>query len=156
MNTNELKELVELYIDNELEKSKEPLLFSSLAADDDAREYFFSLNVIRNAVEKDIRPFPSELDERIFNSLKDREKNQLFPFIRQRPFVLVPAAAAVFFILVSVFLFIEMRNYQQKVDSISEQINVQNRTIELILNNSLPPAEVRGRSINEIIVRANL
>lgn len=156
MNTKELKELVELYIDSELEKSREPLLFSSLALDDEAREYFFNLNVIRNSVEKDKRQFPVDLEERIFNSLKDREKKPAFPFFRQRTFVFLSAAVAVLFILITAFLLSEVRNYQHRVDSISEQINVQNRTINLILNNSLPPAEVRGRSINEIIVRANL
>jgi hypothetical protein len=156
MNTNELKELVELYIDNSLEKSKEPLLFSSLAGNDEAREYFFNLNVIRSSVEKDMQPFPTSLDERIFNSLKDRDKKNEISGFHHRPQAWLYAAVALIFILISGFLFSEVRSYQNRMDSISQQIEVQNKTIDLILNNTLPPAEVSGRSVNEIIVHANL
>ena len=156
MNTTELKEMVELYIDNSLEKNKEPLLFSSLAGNDEAREYFFSLNIIRNSVEKDMQAFPAGLEESIFNSLKKRNKKVPLSFSNQRSVMLLSAAVALIFILISGFLFNKVQSYQDRMDLISEQINVQNRTIDLILNNTLPAAEVRGKSLNEIIVRANL
>ena len=40
MNDDKLIEMINLYFDGELEKSREPQLFSQLSANDEAREYF--------------------------------------------------------------------------------------------------------------------
>jgi hypothetical protein len=156
MNSNELKEMIELYADNELEKNEHAALFTALSADDRAREYFFNLNYLKNAIEKDIVPFPAEVEERIFSSLSNAEKQHVNVFGKNRTIKYILATAAALFIIISTFLFNELRIYKNQVDTMNEQISLQNRTIDLILNNSLPPAEIRSRTANEIIVRANL
>jgi hypothetical protein len=156
MISNEIKEMIELYADNELEKKEHAVLFTALAADERAREYFFSLNYLKNAVEKDIVPFPAELEERVFNSLSNAEEKRGNISERGRAMRYILGTAAALFIIISTILFNELRMYKHQVDTMNEQISLQNRTIDLILNNSLPPAEIRSRTANEIIVRANL
>jgi negative regulator of sigma E activity len=73
MNTEELKNMIQLYFDGELEKNKEPLLFTSLSQDAEARDYFKSMNLLRNTVKGTEEEFPQELEERIFYSLKKEE-----------------------------------------------------------------------------------
>ena len=73
MTTDEIKNLVQLYFDNELEKDKEPFLFSILSGNYEAREYFKQLSLIKKIVDNSIEQFPQELEERIFNSIKKAE-----------------------------------------------------------------------------------
>jgi len=54
------------------------------------------------------------------------------------------------------FFYSELRDYKSKVDMISEQVKGQNQTIELILNNSLPPAVIKAAFENEILIKSNL
>ncbi len=69
MSENKLLEMINLYFDGELEKSKEVNLFTLLASDQTARDYFKQLSVIRNAVDNDTEDFPAELEERILRSV---------------------------------------------------------------------------------------
>ena len=52
MNTEEIKKTIQLYFDGELEKNEEPLLFTSLSQDEEARDYFKSMNLLKNAVDE--------------------------------------------------------------------------------------------------------
>ena len=56
MSENKLLEMINLYFDGELEKSKEVNLFTLLASDQ-TRDYFKQLSVIRNAVDNSARRF---------------------------------------------------------------------------------------------------
>lgn len=51
MNENKIIELINLYFDGELDKSREITLFALLSSDQYARDYFKQLSVIRNAVD---------------------------------------------------------------------------------------------------------
>jgi len=73
MNTEELKNMIQLYFDGELEKNKEPLLFTALSQDAEARDYFKSMDLLRNTVKETEEEFPQELEKRIFYSLKKEE-----------------------------------------------------------------------------------
>jgi len=163
MTTDEIKNLVQLYFDNELEKDREPLLFSLLSGDYEAREYFKQLNLIRTVVDNTVEQFPEELEEKIFSSIpnagrlvKKEEESLRFRITRS---YLVPAlslAAILVMMIISMFFYSELRDYKSKVDMISEQVKGQNQTIELILNNSLQPAVIKAAFENEILIKSNL
>lgn len=155
MSTEDTRKLVELYFDNELERGRESLLFSILAVDEEAREYFRQLNIIHSAVKETTDDFPSGLEERIFHSIETKTAGRR---IFKGNFFINAASLgiAALMLIISSFLFFEMRDYRSKVEVVSEQVREQSQTIELIINNSLPPAEVRSRRVNEIIVNANL
>lgn len=153
MNSDDIKKIVQLYFDGELEKNKEPILFTILAESEEGREYFKQLNIINAAVRETTEEFPASLEEKIFSSIERREET------KPRRNIWLPAASlsiAALMLIISLFLFFEVRDYRSKVELVSDQVRLQNKTIELILNNSLPPAEVETRRVNEIIVKANL
>ncbi len=155
MNNEEIKKTINLYFDNELEKSREVFLFTLLSGNEEAREYFKNLNIIRNTVKENAEEFPVPLEERIFNSI---ENKAVRPGIFKGNFFINAASLgiAALLLIISSFLFFEVKEYRSRVETVSERMKVQEMTIDLILNNSLPPAEVRTKRVNEIIVNAKL
>ncbi|MGQ9848248.1 MAG: anti-sigma factor family protein [Bacteroidales bacterium] len=152
MSENKLTELINLYFDGELEKSKEANLFSFLASDQTARDYFKQLSVIRNVVDNDEEDLPSDLEERILRSVgsKAAAKTGVFPKIKI--FSAISYAAALVLLFLSGYLFFKVSDYQERIDKLSEQIMKQAKTIQ-ILYNSLPGIEIQATYNNEIIVK---
>jgi len=58
-------------------------------------------------------------------------------------------------LLLSGYLFLKVSSFQERVDTLSEQMIIQTRTIELLYN-SLPGIEVRATFDNEIIIKPNI
>lgn len=154
MNENKLKELINLYFDGELEKSEEVNLFTLLASDQSARDYFKQLSVIRNAVDNDLEDVPVEIEERILRSIgsKTSARNGIFSNIKI--FSAVAYAAALILLFLSGYLFFKVSNYQERVENLSQQMIYQSKTIQMLYN-SLPGVEVRATFDNEIIVKPN-
>jgi len=84
MSENKIIEMINLYFDGELAKSEEASLFSLLASDQAARDYFKQLSVIRNVVDNSAEDFPAELEERILRSVgsKATSKTGIFSNIK--------------------------------------------------------------------------
>lgn len=155
MNNEETKKIIDLYFDNELEKNQEVFLFTLLSGNEEAREYFKHLNIIRNAVNESAEDLPVSLEERIFNSIENKTVRQ--GIFRGNFFINAASLGiAALLLIISSFLFFEVKEYRSRVETVSERMKIQEMTIDLILNNSLPPAEVRTKRANEIIVNANL
>ncbi|MBI9073013.1 MAG: hypothetical protein JEY94_15535 [Melioribacteraceae bacterium] len=77
MGQNDLKIMINEYFDGELDKEKETLLFTRLSLDDEARDYFKDLNMIKTATEQTLEEFPFGLEERIMysvGSMNDKKK----------------------------------------------------------------------------------
>lgn len=155
MHEDKLISMINLFFDGELNKSEEVSLFSLLAADQSGRDYFKQLSLIRNAVENSGEKFPVELEERILRLVgtKQSRKQTFFPNIKI--FSGITYAAAVILLLLSGYLFLKLTNYQEKVDSISQQMMIQSRTIQMLYN-SLPGVEVRATFDNEIVIKPNI
>ncbi|NWF49705.1 MAG: hypothetical protein HXY49_04110 [Ignavibacteriaceae bacterium] len=154
MNDLRIKEIINLYFDGELNKKDEPGLFSMLSENEEAREYFKQLGAIRSEIENSAEEIPSELEERILISVEKKLHEIHRPAHKKR----MPSLAYVFavlMILLSLYLFKVVSDYQQKVDNLSVQVSSQSRTIQTLFN-SLPAAEVRAKFSNEIIINPNL
>ena len=154
MNNEKILELVNLYFDGELEKSKEVTLFSLLASDQSARDYFKQLSVIRNAVDNSVEDFPSDLEERILRSVGSKVGTRAGIFSNIKIFSAISYAAALILLFLSGYLFFKVSNYQERVDSLSGQMMMQTKTIQMLYN-SLPGVEVRATFDNEIIIKPN-
>ena len=154
MNDNKLLEMINLYFDGELEKSKEVNLFSLLASDQKAREYFKQLSVIRNAVDDSAEDFPSDLEERILRSVGSKAITKTGIFSNIKIFSVISYAAALILLFLSGYLFFKVSNYQERVDNLSQQMIIQSKTIQMLYN-SLPGVEVRATFDNEIIIKPN-
>ena len=155
MNNEKILELVNLYFDGELEKSKEVSLFSSLASDQNARDYFKQLSVIRNAVDNSTEDFPSDLEERILRSVGSKAAAKTGIFSNIKIFSAISYAAALILLFLSGYLFFKVSNYQERVDNLSQQMIIQSKTIQMLYN-SLPGVEVRSTLDNAIIIKPNI
>jgi hypothetical protein len=145
MSENKLLEMINLYFDGELEKSKEVNLFTLLASDQTARDYFKQLSIIRNAVDSSALDFPAELEERILRSVGSKVAAKTGIFSSIKIFSAVSYAAALILLFLSGYLFLKVSNYQERVDNLSQQMIIQSKTIQLLYN-SLPVIEVRATS----------
>ncbi len=154
MTENKLLEMINLYFDGELEKSKEVNLFTLLASDQSARDYFKQLSVIRNAVDNSTEDFPAELEERILRSVGSKASRKSGYFSNIKIFSTTSYAAALILLFLSGYLFFKVSNYQERVDNLSRQMMFQTKTIQLLYN-SLPGIEVRASYDNEIIIKPN-
>ena len=146
--------MINLYFDGELEKSKEVNLFTLLASDQTARDYFKQLSIIRNAVDNSAEDFPAELEERILRSVGSKAAAKTGVFSNIKIFSAISYAAALVLLFLSGYLFFKVSNYQERVDNLSQQMIIQSKTIQMLYN-SLPGVEVRATFDNEIIIKPN-
>jgi hypothetical protein len=154
MSENKILEMINLYFDGELEKSKEVNLFTLLASDQTARDYFKQISVIRNAVDDSTEDFPSDLEERILRSVGSKASTKSGFFSNIKIYSAISYAAALILLFLSGYLFFKVSNYQERVDNLSEQMMMQTKTIQMLYN-SLPGVEVRATFDNEIIIKPN-
>ena len=155
MTENKLLEMINLYFDGELEKSKEVNLFTLLASDQTARDYFKQLSVIRNAVDNSAEDFPAELEERILRSVGSKAAAKTGMFSNIKIFSAISYAAALILLFLSGYLFFKVSNYQERVDNLSQQMIIQSKTIQMLYN-SLPTTEVTAEFSNKVIVKSNI
>lgn len=155
MQENKLIEMINLYFDGELNKSEEVSLFSLLATDQSGRDYFKQLNVIRNVVDKSTEELPVELEERILRSVGSQKPTGIWFLPKIRMFSAISYAAALVLLFLSGYLFFKVSSYQERVESISQQMIIQSKTIQMLYN-SMPGVEVRATFDNEIIIKPNI
>ncbi|WP_304132350.1 hypothetical protein [Ignavibacterium album] len=153
---NEFKtiELINSYFDGELEKNKEPILFSLLSDNQKARDYFKQLSVLRNEINNSQEEFPSELEERIFRTIQKKKSSS--EYIRKFNFINTLSYAITFLLIIlNIYLFIKTSTYQEKIESLSKEIRIQAKTIEMIYN-SLPAVEIKSAIENSITIKPTL
>lgn len=148
MNTFDYKIMIEQFLDGELDKKKEPVLFEILAHDEECREYFRNLNRIKKANLELIEDFPDELEDRIFQSIKRVEdrKNQKRPGINW--FALIPYAVGVVLAVLSIYFYAEANTYKVQRDQAVNIIFKQEEEIEMYLFKSLPEIKVTSENKN--------
>jgi hypothetical protein len=155
MNTEELKDLVHLYFDGELEKSKEALLFTSLSRNEDAREYFKSMNLLRKTIHKTESELPRDLEERILRSVGKASVKLPGFFTGQRILSSVSLGIVLLLIILSGYLFMKVSAYEERIEGISNHVILQSKTIRMLYN-SLPGIEIRASFDDEIVVKPNI
>jgi hypothetical protein len=154
MDNDKIIEMINLYSDGELKKSREAFLFTQLSENYEAREYFKQLNNIKAAVAESVEEFPEALDERILKSINSEKSPGLTIFSSRRLFMAASFAASIILLIVSGYLFLKISSYNEKVDDLSQQLKIQSKTIEMLYN-SLPGIEVESSLKNAIIIKPN-
>lgn len=156
MTTDQINMMIDQYFDGELEKSKEPILFTHLSLNDESRDYFKALNKIRNTIAETVEDFPLELEERILYSAANTEKRWFNLNLTNNIPLLFSYAAAIVLLLVSIFLYTESVNYRAAIETKTQQINQQNELIELFYNSLLPGVDVEGKIVNKVIIKSDI
>lgn len=155
MTTEEIKNLIEKYFDRELEKNKEPVLFTMLSGNSEAREYFKKLNSLKNKIDETIEPFPELLEKRILYSISGNDNWKSKGSLKIKLRAALSYAAAVIFLIIGIFFYTEINNYKAKFEMVNEEVLKQRKMLELLYN-SLPAAEIKADWENEIIIKSNL
>lgn len=155
MNTEEIKIMTDEFLDGELDKNKEPILFTHLSLDDEAREYFKSLNSIKGVVDSTIEEFPESLDSRILYSITTTNKKNFFFTVKNNIPALLSYTLSILLIAVSVVFYTQTLDYKETLDKKIEQVDQKNQMIELLMN-SLPQTEVNAKLDNEVIIQAKI
>jgi len=150
MKTN-MEEIINKYFDGESSKEEESFMFTQLSLEEDGREYFKSLSLLKNTVADAEEDFPNELEEKLLLSLPEIEENRF----NIRQYFNLPASIAY---VVSIVLFVilfsfrsELSDYKAELNQQVQQINYQSKMINLLFN-TLPPAVVSTKIENPIIV----
>ena len=152
MDDNRLIEMINLYLDGELKKDQELFLFTRLAADNEAREYFNQLNSIKTAIAGSPEEFPADLDERILRTISSENLSGRSLFSGNKLLLAVSLAASIVLLLFSGYLILRIDSYHEKVNDLSLQVKQQSQTIEMLYN-SLPGIQVESSLKNAIIIK---
>ena len=156
MTNDEIINMVDKYFDGELDKNKEPILFSALSTDIEAREYFKKLHALRSVIAETIEPFPVHLEENILASIKPiQSKSYKNINYRSRIPNIISIASAVILLLICSLFFLELKDYKSQISVFTDQLKEQKETIEIMQNNNYPAVVVSPENKNEIIVRAS-
>ncbi len=151
----DIENMINLYFDCELEKGKEPILFSLLSRDEDARSYFKQMNTLKTNIPFTMEEVPFDLEKKILYSAAEKNSKHIFTFTRTNVFAFASYAATVVLLVLTIFLFIQSREYKNTIQTVSEQMENQKEEIQLLIN-SLPAAEVTSKYENATIIKANL
>lgn len=151
MSTEKIKEIINQYFDNELNKSEEVFLFTQLSQNEEARKYFKEMNLLKSVIKETEQDFPQKLDKKILSNLKVEkpiiiEKKPTFKIFNYLSY-----AFAIILLALSIFFYNESMQYRNKLELTYHQIYQQNQMIQVLFN-TLPQAEVRGTLENTIVV----
>lgn len=150
---DEVYMMIDSYIDGELSRNDEDLLFEQLALNSDARDYFRKVNLIRNQTESLIKEFPALLEKKIIGGVR---RNYLQRYSYSTRFTgIVAAGISVVLLIISLFLLNQLADYRNEIHSAVNQMRKQNTIIEALYN-SFPPTEVHAQYSNEIIVKPKI
>jgi hypothetical protein len=151
MNTEKIKDIINQYFDNELTKSEEVLLFTQLSQNEEARNYFKEMNLLKSVMEDATEDFPQELDNKILSNLKKEEKAIFIAKPISQVANYLSYAFAILLLAISIFFYNESMQYRNKLELTYQQVYQQNQMIQVLFN-TLPQAEVRGNIENAVIV----
>lgn len=154
MNANELKTMVDLYFDNELEKSKEPVMFIELSQNIEVREYFKQMNTLKSGISATVQDFPSSLDEKILKTIGSLNEKRVPFFWNKKIFAVVSVSVTVILLALTIFFYTKSEEYKVQFVDLTREVRQQNDKLELLMN-ALPQVEVKGGYVQtkQIIVR---
>ncbi len=153
MSNEKIKELINRYFDNELDKSEEVFLFTQLSQVEEAREYFKQMNVLSENMRNTFEDFPLNLEEDILNStVTGIQKQNKFSFNIQS---ILGYAFSVVLLIISLFIYTQSLEYKANIKMNIQQINQQNKMLQMMFN-ALPPVEVKAKFTNDIIIRPTI
>lgn len=154
MNTINIKELIDLYFDNELEKGREAILFTSLGADEEAREYFKKMNLLQTSFQNAEEAFPALLDEKILLKIDKLEKRVTPVNYKYRFFSTIAYSFSIILLAASIFFYSKSEEYKVQFNDLTREVRKQNEQINLLMN-ALPQVDVQGSylKVKEVVVR---
>jgi hypothetical protein len=135
-------ELINRYFDGELDKESEILLFTSLSVNEVERKYFKEMHILKTAAKELDVEYPDSLDFKVLHSIDSLDERR-FTKIGGKLHLAISYTVAAVLLLVTLFLFNEVKSYRQSFESISKEVIEQKQTIEMLYN-SLPGIVIKS------------
>ncbi|MBA4323191.1 MAG: hypothetical protein C0408_10280 [Odoribacter sp.] len=156
MSTKEIIQMIDQYFDEELTKGSEPVMFTLLAQDAEAREYFKRLNALKSGMINTMEEFPSALDEKILRTVGSMKVNNTPFIINRNTFSVITYSVSVILLILTIFFYTRSEKYEVQFSDLTREVKKQNDRLELIMN-ALPQVDVSGNyyRTNQIVVRPN-
>ena len=156
MNTEQLMIIINEFVDGELSKEKETLLFTQLGNDEVALEYFKKVNSLKIITNEQTIEFPSQLDIKILSEIKNQQHLPIGALIKSR--ITNYAAYLLLLITLTAGYFLYNQNiYQEKqLEITSVRLEQQSKILNLLMNNQLAPVTVKPENQNEVVIQATL
>lgn len=153
MNNEDLIKLIDLYFDNELEKGKEALLFTSLGGNEEAREYFKKMNSMNASVAATMQEFPQALEEKILGGISKHYHNTEGSFTSQKVFTAIAYSFSIVLLALSIFFYSKSEEYKVQFVDLTREVKEQNQKINMLIN-ALPQVDVQGQyvQVKEVLV----
>ncbi len=145
--------MIDSYIDGELNRSDEDILFEQLAVNPDARDYLRKVNYVNSQSRMSSVEFAPSLERNILNHIDQRSVSRVTPAVKLTGYF--AAGISVILLIVSLFLLGEVSDYRTEINTALNRMEEQNQMIEALYN-SYPAAEVHARYSNEIIVKPKI
>lgn len=153
MNNEDLIKLIDLYFDNELEKGKEALLFTSLGSSEEAREYFKKMNSLNAAIAATMQEFPQALEEKILGGISKQNQTSERSFTTHKVFTAIAYSFSIVLLALSIFFYSKSEEYKVQFVDLTREVKEQNQKINMLIN-ALPQVDVQGQyvQVKEVLV----
>ncbi len=154
MNCGDIKIMIFEYLDSELNKEKEAMLFTHLSACAECRDEFKLQNLIKHEVQIHQKEVTGNFEKRVFETIKHKRKTlaQKY-FTRQSPVYFNYMLGGVIIIIVLLsFLQIgslrtDLNGFQERYENTLLQMQNQTRQWNAIIN-SVPAVRIEPRNAN--------
>jgi hypothetical protein len=145
--------MIDSYIDGELNRNDEDILFEQLALNPDVRDYLRKVNLVKNQTRLSSGGFPSSLERNILTSVRSRTTPRLSGGARLAGYI--SAGISIILLVISLFLLGQVSDYRNEIHSVLNRMETQNEMIQALYN-SYPAAVVHAQYPNEIIIKPNI
>jgi predicted anti-sigma-YlaC factor YlaD len=155
MNCDNIKIMVCEYIDGELPKGKEAILFTHLSGCSECRDEFKQQNLIKHEVQIHQREVTDKLEKRVFETIKSKRKTFAQKFITRQSPVYFNYMLGGIIIIIALLSFFQIGSLRADLDdfkgkyslSLGEQNELMQKINSLLINQS--PVKVRA-VVNEL------
>ncbi|MGE5352360.1 MAG: zf-HC2 domain-containing protein [Syntrophothermus sp.] len=155
MKCEEIQEMISQFNDGSLETEKEAFIFTHMSVCPECRAFLKSVNTLSFSAQTEEFYFPPELDEKIISSTGKKKKEKHVNIFTMKYPAYVPFSFGAALILLLFLLFKSTVEYRQELHEAMDNMQQQNKQIQMILN-SYPEIQVRPKQVNEIIVTKKL
>jgi len=155
MNCENYQILIQSFVDGELEKEKEGIIFTHLSQCQDCREFMKGINLLNSTAQQEIKEFPLALDEKIMRTIEKRELHGHANVFTFRMPAYVSYALGIIIIFLGLYLFDTTKEYRSEMREAVNTMKEQNQQMQQIMN-SLPEVEIQSELPNPVIIQAKM
>ncbi|MGA7720959.1 MAG: zf-HC2 domain-containing protein [Ignavibacteriaceae bacterium] len=156
MKCDEIKLMISEYLDDELSKEKEIMLFMHISGCPDCREEFKHQNLIQHTVKLHQHEVSDRLEQKIFNSIKDEKKSSVYKLINSPVPVYINFILGLVIVIIALFSFLQLTSLRNDLNDINakyntalEGIQYQSQQIDLMMSN-MPAVKITGQPVKII------